>query len=97
MNDQPNTTPMACRDRSQHACGGPAAQGEQLPIVIHPRPLELRRLERLLQQDHGFAELLATNPLHLHSVARAVFHRDLAARARFGDVGALTSHLQALL
>lgn len=98
MNQSPNTTPTACSDRSVQACrGGTAHAGEQLPIVIRPRPLELGRLERMLQQDQGFAARLAANPLHLHLVARAVFHRDLAAQAQFRDLEALTSHLQALL
>lgn len=98
MNDQSNTTPMACCDGSREACRGAAADGgSQLPIVIRPRPLQLARLEVLLQQDRGLAQMLAAHPLHLHSVARAVHQRDRAARMRFATFEALASHLQTLL
>lgn len=71
--------------------------GAALPIVIRPRPLELQRLEQLLRSDGALARRLLQQPLHLHSMARALLRRDRQARLRFADAEALVAHLQRLL
>lgn len=75
----------------------PAGKSAELPIVIHPRPLPLARIEELLHRDRSLARRLGDNPMHLHALATAVLRHDGAARACFRDAEQLVQHLQSRL